>query len=277
MKEIKYLVIPDVHGRDFWIEPVKYVLENTDAKIIFLGDYTDPYLQEFQEIYGYKINEDGWISSEDSPKVGALLEDTVEMFKTIIELKKNNPDRITLLLGNHDCGYAISPYICSSRRDKVRYRNISKLFSENRELFQLADEAYINDKHFIFSHAGINKDYARYCFEDEVNEENVVRLFNEKYFEDNYGIMDTLGMYSRLRGQWGGYWGSLVWADAREWFDGQMDSDVKNEAYGFSVVGHTHLTKHKITDNMAFLDTEQAFIINSNGEIIPYDDIKNVH
>lgn len=277
MKEIKYLVIPDVHGRDFWIEPVKYILENTDAKIIFLGDYTDPYLQEFQETYGYKINEDGWISSEDAPKVGTLLEDTVEMFKSIIELKKNNPDRFTLLLGNHDCGYAISPYICSTRRDKVRYRSISKLFSENRELFQLADEAYINDKHFIFSHAGINKDYARYCFEDEVNEENVVRLFNEKYFEDNYGIMDTLGMYSRLRGKWGGYWGSLVWADAREWFDGQMDYDVKNEAYGFSVVGHTHLTTYKITDNMAFLDTEQAFIINSNGEIIPYDDIKIVH
>ena len=34
---LKYLIIPDVHGRDFWIEPLKYVLKNTDAKIIIIG------------------------------------------------------------------------------------------------------------------------------------------------------------------------------------------------------------------------------------------------
>lgn len=271
MKEIKYLVIPDVHGRGFWVEPVKDILENTDAKIIFLGDYTDVYLEDFQEIYGYKLDEEGDYDIKDAPKIGALLEDTVEMLKAIIELKKNNSDRVTLLLGNHDCGYAISPYISSCRRDKVRYKNICKLFDENRELFQLADEAYINDKHFIFSHAGINKEYARYCFEDEVNEENVVRLFNEKYFEDNYGIMDTLGMYSRIRGKWGGKYGSLVWADALEWI-----TDESNEAYGYSIVGHTKVSKPIINDKFAFIDNQQAFVINSNGEISTYKDFKNV-
>lgn len=270
-RDIQILVIPDVHGRDFWKAPVKETLENTDAKIIFLGDYTDVYLEDFQEIYGYKLDEEGDYYSKDAPKIGALLEDTVEMLRTIIELKKNNSDRITLLLGNHDCGYAISPYISSCRRDKVRYKNICKLFNENRELFQLADEAYINDKHFIFSHAGINKEYAHYCFEDEVNEENVVKLFNEKYFEDNYGIMDTLGIYSRLRGRWGGKYGSLVWADALEWI-----TDESNEAYGYSIVGHTRVSKPIINDKFAFIDNQQAFVINSNGEISTYKDFKNV-
>ena len=78
----------------------------------------------------------------------------------LAQIKQNNSDRITLLLGNHDCGYAISKYICESRMDKKNYRLISKLFDDNRDIFQLADEAYINDKHFIFSHAGINKKYA---------------------------------------------------------------------------------------------------------------------
>ena len=42
----KILIIPDVHGRDFWKEPVKKVLEDTNAHIIFIGDYTDGYPTE---------------------------------------------------------------------------------------------------------------------------------------------------------------------------------------------------------------------------------------
>ena len=36
LENIKILVIPDVHERDFWREPVNEVLYNTDARIIFL-------------------------------------------------------------------------------------------------------------------------------------------------------------------------------------------------------------------------------------------------
>ena len=35
----KILVIPDVHGRTFWKESCN----NWEGKIIFLGDYHDPY------------------------------------------------------------------------------------------------------------------------------------------------------------------------------------------------------------------------------------------
>lgn len=35
----KILVIPDVHGRSFWKEPCN----NWEGKIVFLGDYHDPY------------------------------------------------------------------------------------------------------------------------------------------------------------------------------------------------------------------------------------------
>ena len=44
---MKVLIIPDVHGRDFWRKAISR--EEYD-KIIFLGDYTDPY-------YGESINE----------------------------------------------------------------------------------------------------------------------------------------------------------------------------------------------------------------------------
>ena len=44
-KDIQILLIPDVHGRYFWKGPVKETLENTNAKIVFLGDYLDVYLR----------------------------------------------------------------------------------------------------------------------------------------------------------------------------------------------------------------------------------------
>ena len=266
-KDIQILVIPDVHGRQFWKQPVMEVLENTNAKIVFLGDYLDVYPKEFEEMYGFKSNV---YIQENYDKIYQLLDDTVEMFGEIIELKKKYPERITLLVGNHDCGYAVGTKVCEVRRDKRNAHKICKLFDDNRELFKLADEARIADKHFIFSHAGINKTYADRCFGEEANEDTVVTLFNDAWRENNYGIMDSLGEYSFYRGWGGGDYGSLVWADAREWFQKQHMSDVKNEAYGYAVVGHTHLSRPVFMENMAFIDTCEAYYINSEGEVKKY-------
>lgn len=68
------LVIPDVHSRDFY----QSILENTTNKIIFLGDYGDPYSYE------------GW---DD--------DDTIEAMMTVFSFAQDNPDRVILLIGNH--------------------------------------------------------------------------------------------------------------------------------------------------------------------------------
>ena len=59
----KILIIPDVHGRKFWEDAVETHGEECD-KIIFLGDYLDPYnwegitrrgaISNFEEIIEYK-------------------------------------------------------------------------------------------------------------------------------------------------------------------------------------------------------------------------------
>ena len=37
--DIKYIVVPDVHGRDFYEKDVNFFLENSEyTKIIFLGE-----------------------------------------------------------------------------------------------------------------------------------------------------------------------------------------------------------------------------------------------
>ena len=71
------IIIPDVHGRTFWRKAVKEYMG--DEPILFLGDYLDPYAYE-----------------EISPA------DAFEVFHEIMDIKKSNPEAVTLLLGNHD-------------------------------------------------------------------------------------------------------------------------------------------------------------------------------
>ena len=254
-KKIKYLVLPDSHGRTFWKEPVKQVLDETDAHIVFLGDYLDPYPYEFEPGENYRRI-------------------ALDLFKEILQLKRDNPQRITLLLGNHDCTYTIGTDICDCRRDRANYQEIVKLFEENREIFQIAEETTVNGKHFIFSHAGILKGWARQVFGDDIDNEdfNIVDSLNDAWLTSNYGVLNALGDYDSWRG-WGGYqYGSPIWSDIRSW------CDVKAEdTFGFNVVGHTQLEDTPVMfDQIVDLDLRRAFYIDDEGVIRKYSDDSEV-
>ena len=241
---INTLIIPDVHGRDFWIEPVEECLKNENIHIIFLGDYHD--------IYPYE-----WKKNTDANKI------SIERFKQIIALKQQYPNRITLLIGNHDCFYAIGHDVCSCRADYKNRNEIEKLFSNNRKLFQIAEEKTINNKHFVFSHAGILKGWAeRVWGEEEINKPtfNIINELNNAWLVDHYGILHSLGIYDSYRG-WGGYkYGSPVWSDIRSW------ENVKPEdTYGFNIVGHTQCANNPIIlNNIIDLDCRKPFYIDEN-------------
>ena len=249
-KDIKILIIPDVHGRQFWKEPVKEVLEATDAQIVFLGDYLSPYPYE-------------WESDIDYNRI------SIERFKEILELKRNNPLRITLLLGNHDATYAIGEDMCSCRMDRFNKKEIETLFEENHDLFQLAYEYNINEKKIIFSHAGILKGWVKSVWgnESEKDNFNVVDELNKAWSEENYGSLDALGDYDRYRG-WGGMkYGSPIWSDIQSWFNVKPE-----ETYGFNIVGHSQLKDEPIMfDTIVDLDCRKAFYLNSNGDIFDYE------
>lgn len=73
----KIIVIGDIHGRNTWMDVINQ--EVTYDKVIFLGDYFDS-----KEIFPRQ-----WIDN----------------FKEIVQLKRNNPDGVVLLIGNHDYHY----------------------------------------------------------------------------------------------------------------------------------------------------------------------------
>ena len=136
MNNKQILIIPDVHGRTFWKEAINKFPKNEfpNMEIIFLGDYLDPYT-------GY----------EDINKEQAYVN-----FKEIIEVAQND-ERITLLIGNHDWHYFV--YLDDCRIDKLRERNIEKIFIDNIQLFRLSKTIEINNHKYVFSHAGITYDW----------------------------------------------------------------------------------------------------------------------
>lgn len=119
---MKILVIPDVHGRDFWIEPC-YHTEEFD-KIIFLGDYHDPY--SFQ------------VSADTSRH---RLRDKLLPF--VLEHK----DKVICLLGNHDGNYIIGAM--ADRMDIFHKRDIAHYL--NQMDLKLAHQ----EGKYLFTHSGV--------------------------------------------------------------------------------------------------------------------------
>ena len=243
-KDIKLLLVPDVHGRDFWREPV---LANLDKQIVFLGDYLDPYSHE-----------------------GITKERAIEVFEEIVNLRKEN-DNITLLLGNHDCSYTLRPDICECRHDWRNAARISKIFEDNFDFFNIAFEKTINKKRFLISHAGLHKSWIKYntfIFPEgfRVSAKKLNGLLHDP--ETIKGISYALRDVSFYRGGYDGY-GSIVWADIREFVDNKEIKDSKR----IQIVGHTMLNGRAIcvSNNMYCIDCQKVFYIDSKGIIRQYD------
>lgn len=215
----KILIVPDVHGRAFWHRAMELV-DQVD-QIVFLGDYLDPYSHE-----------------------GISFDLALEEFNKILEFKKEYPDLITLLVGNHDMHYIIKDFMDCSRRNTAMLDQLHKLYNSNLDLFNLI---HIEDD-WLFSHAGVYKgwmDKYEFTLED---------LNLKTFLGSHWPALEDLSMYR------GGYnfVGSCVWADIRE--------SVKNELFpGYKqVVGHTQLNdKPYIVDKIACVDVRRCFILDT--------------
>lgn len=215
----KILIVPDVHGRAFWHRAMELV-DQVD-QIVFLGDYLDPYSHE-----------------------GISFDLALEEFNKILEFKKEYPDLITLLIGNHDMHYIIEDFMDCSRRNTEMLDQLHELYNSNLDLFNLI---HIEDD-WLFSHAGVYKgwmDKYEFTLED---------LNLKTFLGSHWPALEDLSFYR------GGYnsVGSCVWADIRESVKNELFSEYKQ------VVGHTQLNdKPYITDKIACVDVRRCFILNT--------------
>ena len=180
---MKHIIIGDIHGRDCWRE---VNVKNYD-KVIFLGDFVDSFTLPDLIIY--------------------------QNLKDIITLKKKYPNKIVLLLGNHDIHYLYFPrYQCVGFRPSMQ-RQLTNLFYENRHLFKIA---YQKENH-IFTHAGITNSWYNEFLklpilaEIEDEKDTLADLINKVDQTPQRYILHTAGYFRGGQGN-----GGVTWADIKE-------------------------------------------------------------
>lgn len=148
---MKIIAIGDIHGRTIW---KNIVAKEADCdKIIFIGDYFDT--------RNYTIKGDTQIAN----------------FKEILELKKQNPEQVIMLIGNHDLHYL--------KGIDERYSGYQAGYAiEIGEIIGKAiTDGYIqmcyHSAPFFFSHAGLTKTWARRVLGDDVISEQLVQTIND--------------------------------------------------------------------------------------------------
>ena len=118
----KLLIIPDIHGRDFWIEPCSHI--NEFDKVVFLGDYHDPYtFQVSQETSRHRLRDN------------------------LLPFVLENREKCVCLFGNHDGNYLVGAM--ADRFDRFHAEEIKK-YLEQLDLKLI----YKVDK-YLFSHSGV--------------------------------------------------------------------------------------------------------------------------
>lgn len=174
----KILIVPDVHGRSFW-HKAEELIDYVD-KVVFLGDYLDPYGHE-----------------------GITFDTALEEFDKILEFKDKYDDKIVMLIGNHDCHYINTSFMDCSRLNYLKRQDIHELYMKHIDKFQLIWEFDT----WLFSHAGVYDEWMETCkftLDD-------LRNF-EEFRKDKFPSLACLSFY---RGGWNRT-GSCVWADLRE-------------------------------------------------------------
>jgi len=128
---MKITAIGDIHGRETWKD---IVTDNPSSHFVFLGDYLD----------AYDIEE---ISEEES----------VENFYQLLDFKKGNSNKVTLLIGNHDFQYLYYPFGATNAMSKKYLPEIREIFRDNKNLFQFAYQR----KNYLFLHGGLTNSWVK--------------------------------------------------------------------------------------------------------------------
>ncbi len=232
----KVLVIPDVHGRGFWKTPC----EDWFGKIIFLGDYHDPY--------------GNWVINEPN------IEQSRQNFKELVDFvtaRRSNPekDSTICLLGNHDCYYYTKNLGC--RSDNAHFNEIRELLDTlNTQIsYELVYNSVKVTNKFLFTHAGVTKDWADW-HNLSMRDINNLSIRDAKILEE---VPYSRGGYSQ--------YGSCLWNSVEDY-----NAENHIPEY-YQIFGHTWGNRIEpiIKEDYAMLDCGKAFILDlDTKEIKPW-------
>jgi len=169
----------------------------------------------------------------------------IENLQDAIDFKRNNMDKVTLLIGNHS-----NSYIHMGDRSKMSSRYRSFIAMELHDLYTFNADCFQNAwqyKNVIASHAGIQHNWFVNEFHGDLNENIADQLNNpknEKQLESLYDVGYIRGGRKNV--------GGIFWCDRSE-----LLKPLKNFT---QVVGHnrvkeiTHFEKKNYNADVYFVD-----------------------
>ena len=164
------------------------------------------------------------------------------------------PDRVTLLLGNHMMHYVgLSDDTC--RLDWNNIEEIYNLMREHQPLFQHA----LRWKNTLFTHAGVTEGWlqqSKYTTDPNL----IAEELNKDIEFTNELTTDPRGDISFWRGGYQDY-GSPSWADLKEMYNGSAFKKNLIQIFGHTQLRETGSFYHK--DNFYCCDSREVFIWNS--------------
>ncbi len=226
-------IFPDLHGRTFW---QRAAADNPSEELLFLGDYLDPYERE-----------------------GISFGQALKQLLQVIDLWKHSPQRVTLLLGNHDLPYLWPDRFHCSRHNYAHEELTGRLFWQYISAFSMSRTLEAGGQTFVFTHAGILPQWAEghpEVFGPEATIGQAARLSNDLLQTQDSHFLQALDDVSFWRGG-GDPCSSMVWADAHEF------AAADPPAPPYQVFGHTQLACDPIiTPSFACLDCRRPFRLN---------------
>jgi 3',5'-cyclic AMP phosphodiesterase CpdA len=194
---MKIITIGDLHGSQAW----KQIIPEEWDRMVFTGDYVDSFYHTDEQI---------------------LLN-----FQQVILLKKKHPEKVILLLGNHDVAYyfnGLSLHGCSG----FRRRMLSKLFGifyAEKENFQAAFQVGSH----LWTHAGIVQRWYDQWIKNQIlpTDENLACTLNRlflAYYLPLFHVSEERGGYDDD--------GGIFWAHLSETRDNPLRKYHQ-------IIGHT--------------------------------------
>jgi predicted MPP superfamily phosphohydrolase len=229
IKEKEILIIGDLHGEDSWKLPLEYFLPNEVETnidkydfIVFMGDYVDSFTKSNEEIRKNLID--------------------------IIELKLKYPEKVILLLGNHELQYLFDSkeFSCSGYRTEMKY-DLFDILNRNKNLFQVSFEIHSNTDKYIFTHAGIHRGFYNIYIKQHDTEETLSETLNNLY--PNYKALFHVSWYRGGIKKEGG----IFWAD-------KIETYTKPLKGYHQIIGHTHTEDIKYYNNYGCDKTSTIFV-----------------
>lgn len=228
-KETSTIVaIGDIHGRDIWKRIVEQEIHAT--REIFVGDYMDSYVVP------------------PATQIKNLCE--------ILEYKRENPERVVLLVGNHDFHYLtdLQAYSGYQSEEAEAIKGLLMPAIKNGDM----KIAHIEDG-YLFTHAGVTKTWLKNYGVETISEEELQLLFEQNQAAFFFDKRDQSGYGEAI-------FQSPIWVRPKSLLTDLPDSDL------IQVVGHTHqenIEPSRLVNFIDVFDTTEEYlrIVNGKAEV----------